>query len=233
MYVVDNNNLRYIFDYEGILDIFFQNLLQMKFDDYFNSLDGYKIITIDSSKHIIDTYNYMRSLRLMYAPVLKNNQLIGEISFSTLSLKISYLAIKDNITNAFNQKYFNVLIEEYQEIDKEVGIIMIKIYDIDIFHSFYGSSFITKILKSFSEKIRESVRDVDFIFRNDNVFKILTFNNAEITMKIKKRIDEKLKNLKVDEIKIPYKVAATHIPELDDNILLGIEKLEKKLIKRD
>ena len=110
---------------------------------------------------------------------------------------------------------------------------MVKIYDIDIYLSFYGSGFIKKILKSFSEKIRKSIRDVDFIFRNDNTFKILTFNNAEITMKIKKRIDEKLKNLEIDGIKIPYKVVATHIPEIDDNILLGIEKLEKKLIKRD
>jgi len=233
LYIVDGQIIKYIFDYEKILDIFFSNLLQIKFIDFYKKLKNCDFIVIDASRHIIDTYNYMRSLRLLYAPVVKDGNIIGEINFSTLSLKISYLAIKDKITNVFNEKYFNVLIDEYQQINKIVGIIMIKIFDVDIFESFYGKDFVNGVLKEVALVIKNSIRDVDFIFRNDNIFKILTFNNAEITMKIKKRIDDKLKSLKIDDIKISYKIVATHIPEIDDNILIGIEKLEKKLIKRD
>ncbi|EDM24521.1 diguanylate cyclase [Caminibacter mediatlanticus TB-2] len=232
LYIVENAYPTFILDHETILDIFFKNLLHLTLYEYLTSINEYKLVILDANKHIIDTYNYLRKLKIMYAPVVKDNKLIGEVNFSTLSLKISYLAIKDNITNTFNEKYFNVLVDEYHEIDKEVGIIMIKVFDIEIYQSFYGYDFINKILKLFAKTIKSSIRDVDFLFRNENIFKILTFNNAEITMKIKNRIDKRLENIEVENIKIPYKIVATQIPEIETNILLAIEKLEKELIKR-
>jgi diguanylate cyclase (GGDEF)-like protein len=211
-----------------------KNLLSLTFKEFYENLENYNLEVIDANRHIIDTYNYLRTKKLHFAPVVKNNELIGEVAFSTLSLKISFIAIKDTLTNTYNQKYFDVLIDEYNEISQALGIIMIKIYDLAIFESLYGYDFKNKVLKLFGQVIKNSVRDVDFVFRNEDVFKILTFNNAEITMKIRQRIENKLSTLKIDEnISISYKVVATQVPELENNIFLAVEELEEKLIKRN
>jgi diguanylate cyclase (GGDEF)-like protein len=232
-YITVDKKPIFMFNHAEIIEIFLKNKLNKTFEEYFNSLDNYELEIIDASRHIIDTYNYLRKHKLHFAPVVKNDELIGEIAFSTLSLKISFIAIKDPLTDTFNQKYFDVLIDEYNEISQALGIIMIKIYDISIFESLYGYDFKNKILQEFAKTIKESLRDVDFVFRNDDVFKILTFNDSEITLKIKHRIEDKLKDLEVDKISIPHKVVATHVPELEPNIFLAIENLEGKLIKRD
>jgi hypothetical protein len=52
-------------------------------------------------------------------------------------------------------------------------------------------------------------------------------------MKIKKRIENKLNQTLIDDIKVPFIIVATHIPEIDSNIILAVEELERKLIKRD
>jgi diguanylate cyclase (GGDEF)-like protein len=232
-YITVDKKPIFMFNHAEIIDIFLKNKLNKTFEEYFHSLDNYELETIEATRHIIDTYNYLRKCKLHFAPVVKNDELIGEIAFSTLSLKISFIAIKDPLTDTYNQKYFDVLIDEYNEISQALGIIMVKIYDISIFESLYGYDFKNKILKKFAETLKKSVRDVDFVFRNDDTFKILTFNDSEVTLKIKHRIEDNLKNLEVDNISIPHKVVATHVPELEPNIFLAIESLEGKLIKRN
>jgi len=233
-YITIDKKPIFLFNHAEIIDIFLKNRLHLSFEEFYNLLEDYKLGVIDSNKHIIDTYNYLRKNKLHFAPVVRNGELIGEINFATLSLKISFIAIKDPLTDTYNQKYFDVLVDEYNEISEALGIIMIKIYDLSIFEGLYGYDFKNKILKEFGTQIKNSVRDVDFVFRNEDVFKILTFNPSDITMKIKNRIEERLKEkTKIDEILIPYKVVATHIPDLEQNIFLAIDSLESKLIKRD
>jgi GGDEF domain-containing protein len=110
---------------------------------------------------------------------------------------------------------------------------MIRIENLSIYEGIYGIDVVNKILVNVADLIRHSIRDVDFLFRNDDTFKILTFNNAEITMKIKERIQKRLENLKVNELQIPFRIVATHVPEISSNILLAVEELENKLIKWD
>jgi GGDEF domain-containing protein len=227
LYVTQNERPLFVFTPEIFLDVYITNKLHVKIGDFLK--DKTPPVSVDADKHIIDTYNYLRKHRLNFAPVVKDGKLIGEITFSTLSLKISFIAIKDPLTDTYNEKYFNVLVEEYNEIGMQVGIIMIKVENLSIYESVYGSDFESKILKAFGKTIKNSVRDVDFVFRNDNVFKILTFNNSEITMKIKHRIEGRLNDLVVDDLKVPFKIVATHIPELESSILLAVERLEGKL----
>jgi GGDEF domain-containing protein len=231
LYITDNLRPIFLINSQIIVDIFLSNKLNTLIEDFIN--DTTNIVPLNHDRHIIETYNYMRKERIEYAPVVKNSKLIGEISFVTLSIKISYIAIKDKLTNVYNEKYFSILIEEYNEIDQAVGIIMVKLENLSIYEGIYGLDFVNKALVEFAKVIENSIRDVDFLFRNDNVFKILTFNNAEITMKIKKRIENKLNQTLIDDIKVPFIIVATHIPEIDSNIILAVEELERKLIKRD
>jgi len=89
------------------------------------------------------------------------------------------------------------------------------------------------ILKNYAKILKNSIRDIDFIFRWDNQFRIMIFNSLEITVKIFERIKIKLENLIINELKIPFNICMTHIPEIHNDILLGIEECEEKLIKRD
>jgi diguanylate cyclase (GGDEF)-like protein len=188
---------------------------------------------LEASTNIIDAYNKMRRDRVRFAVVVDNGKIIGEIDFKTLSLKISYLVIKDSLTYVFNERFFSIVIEEYTHIDKPIGVIMIKIENLSIYDSLYGSEFVTNTYKKFAETIQHSRRDIDFVFRDDNIFKVLTFNNLEITVKIVERIKHNLENIEIEGIKVPFKIVFSHVPEIKSSILLAIEDCEKQLVEWD
>jgi len=232
LYVVERNRPLYVFTPAEIVDIFMQNKKDQKIEDYIKE-NKKDIFTLKSDLHIIDAYNDMRKKRVEFAPVEENGEIIGEVSFDTLGLKIGLIAVKDPVTDVYNQKYFQVMLDEYNELEKPIGIIMIKLENISLLESLYGHDFKVKALKKFAEVIKKSVRDVDFIFRVDDKFIILTFTDFEILLKIVSRIKEALKDVEVDDFKIPYKIAYSHVPEMENNILIALDNCERKLIERD
>jgi len=232
LYIVEENRPVYIFTPKEIIDIFLENKNFLTIGEYV--LENKKeIFTLDASTNIIDAYNQLRKRKLSFAPVMEGGKLIGEVSFETLSLKISFIAIKDPLTGAFNQRYFDVLVEEYKEMDKPLGIIFVKIENLSIFESLYGHSFKLEVLRKFADTIHSSLRDIDFVFRVEDIFKIITFNDLEIVSMIVARIKKRLSEIKINDIKIPFKIVFSQVPEIESNIILAIEDCEKKLIKRD
>lgn len=231
-YIVENDKPVYIFTSTDMLEIFMKNLLGVKITDYVKEQPK-EVKTLDVETNILDAYYYMRSNKLKHIPILENGKLIGEISFKTLSVKISDIVIKDPLTNLFNQKYFDVLLEEYNEFNKPLGIIFIELKNINILEGFYGPAVINEMIKTYAKAIKQSVRDIDFVFRMGNKFKILTFNNLEITEKIVQRIENKLKNTEHEGIKPDFKITYSHVPEMEENIITALESCEKKLIKGD
>jgi len=230
-YIVEDNKPIYIFTPVEIVDIFLQNKKDMLVKDYIKD-NKKEIHMLDSDLHIIDAYNEMRKKNLDFAPVKENDKLIGEVSFETLSLKISFIAIKDPLTNLYNQKYFEVMVEEYRELEKPLGIIMIRLDNISILESLYGYEFKIKALKTFAKEIQKSIRDIDFVFRSNYTFKVLTFNPLDILVKMVQRIKNRLSEVKVDDLSLPFKISFSHVPEIEPNVLLAIEECERKLIER-
>jgi len=232
-YIVDNKKPIYIITNSDILEIFMKNLLDMKVMDFIKKYPkDLKILEMDTN--ILDAYYYMRSNHLKQVPIIdKSGNLIGEISFKTLSLKIADIVIKDPLTGLYNKKYFDVILEEYNEFNKPLGIIFIELTNIPILEGFYGQDKVNELIKLYADAIKGCVRDIDFVFYIDNKFKILTFNNLEITDKIFHRIDNVLKHIEYEGIKLSYKMAFSHVPELEKNVIMAIESCEKKLIERD
>ena len=167
---------------------------------------------------------------MAFMPVCEEGEFIGEVDFDTLSLKVSYIVIKDELTGLYNKKYFDVLVEEYRNFDKPMGLIFIEIRDLSIYEGLYGIEMSQKILKTFGNVLQNSVRKIDFVFRWDNQFRIITFNDLEITSKIFSRIQSRLNSLKIDDIHISFKMCMSHIPQLQDDILLAIESCEEQFI---
>lgn len=232
-YIVDNNKPIFIFTSTDMLEIFMKNILAVKIIDYIEQ-NPKELKKLPITTNILDAYYFMRSNKLKHIPIVdENDNLIGEISFKTLSLKIADIVIKDPLTGLFNQKYFDVLLEEYNEFNKPLGIIYIDLKNMNILEGFYGADKINEIIKTYAETIKKSVRDIDFVFRMGHRFKILTFNNLEITDKIVKRIKNRLENTDYEGIKVAFDIAFSHVPELEDNVLSALESCEKKLIERD
>lgn len=231
MYILNENRTVFVLSPKEIVDFFLnydikQNIYEVLKDK--NPLDCF-----NAKKHIIDAYCEMRKENLDFIPACENGKFIGEIDFNVLSLKISYIVIKDELTGVYNKKYFDVIVEEYKDINKPIGLILIEIKDLPIFEGLYGVDMVYKIIESYAKILKRSVRDIDFIFRWDNQFRIMVFNNLEVTAKIFERIKNKLDQLKINEIHIPFNICMTHIPEMSNDILIGIEECEEKLIKRD
>jgi len=228
LYILKNNKPIFVLTPREIVDIFLNKKEKLDAFEFFKDKDF--LNCFDSSVHVIDAYYKMRKENLAFMPVCEKGEFIGEVDFETLSLKISYIVIKDELTGVFNKKYFDVLIEEYKDFDKPLGIIFIEVRNLSIFEGLYGVEMSQKILKTFAAILKNSVRKIDFVFRWDNQFRIITFNDLEITSKIFSRIQNKLNNLKVEDMQIPYEMCMSHVPQLQEDILLALEHCEEKFI---
>jgi diguanylate cyclase (GGDEF)-like protein len=229
LYLTKNKYPIYVFESTDFLDVFLNNELDETVSSYIKSHPK-KIYTLDYNTNIIDAYYYMRSNNLKKAVVIKNNELIGEVTFKIISLKIADIVIKDPLTGVYNEKYFQVLIEEYKDFDKPFGIIFIDIKNIGIIEGLYGEDKLKKLLKALGFKLKSLVRDIDFVFRHNYRFKIITFTELEVTKKIVERVKKALDEFEFEGIKVTYSLAYSNVPELQDNILLALDEIESKLI---
>ncbi len=231
LYILKNNKPIFVITPKEIVDIFLNNLQN---ENVYNYLKEKQFLPCFNPKlHVIDAYYQMRKERVNFMPVCEDNKFIGEIDFNILNLKITYVVIKDELSGVYNRKYFDVIVEEYKDFDKPIGIICIEIKDLPIFEGLYGIDMVFYIIKSYADILKKSVRNIDFVFRWDNQFRIMVFNNFEVTAKIFERIKNRLENLKINDIHIPFSICMTHIPEVNEDIVLALEECEEKLIKRD
>ena len=229
MYILNENRTVFVLSPKEIVDFFLN--YDIKQNIYEVLKDKKPLDCFNAKQHIIDTYYEMRKKNLDFMPVCENGKFIGEIDFNVLSLKISYIVIKDELTGAYNKKYFDVIIDEYADFNKPLGIVFIELKDLSVYEGLYGVGFSLEIMKKFAKEIQKSVRKIDFIFRWDNQFRIIVFNDLEITAKIFSRVQMKLNNFEVDNVKIPFKMCFSHIPEIQNDIILALESCEEELIK--
>lgn len=229
IYLTKNKYPVFMFEHIDFLDVLLSNELDVNVLEYIKKHPK-KINVLNYDTNIIDAYYYMRSNNLKKVAVIKNNELIGEVSFKMISARIADIVIKDPLTGVYNEKYFEVLIEEYKDFDKPLGIIYIDIKNTGVIEGLYGREKVNEILKAIADKLKNLLRDIDFIFRNDFRFKIITFSPLDVTEKIINRIRKSLDNFEVDGIKIAYSLSFSHIPELEGNVLLALDDLERNLI---
>jgi len=231
MYILKNNKAVYAITPKEIVDFFINYDIKQNIYEFLKNKENLEYF--DVKKNIIDAYYEMRKKNLDFIPVCEDGQFIGEIDFNILNLKISYIVIKDELTDAYNKKYFDVIVEEYSDFDKPLGIIFIELENLSVYEGLYGVNFSQEVIKNFANTIKNSIRKIDFVFRWDNQFRIIIFNDLEVSSKVFTRIQTNLKNLMIDGICLPFKISFSHVPQLKEDILLAIESCEEELIKRD
>ena len=230
LYIVKNKKPIAVISPKEIISIFLNKEQAKNAYEYFKDKEDIRCFRGD--ENIVDVYYKMRKENISFIPVCDNGQIIGELDFDTLSLKISYIIVKDELTHVYNRKYFEVLMEEYNDFSKPLGIIFISIENLPVYEGLYGIEMGEKIIKGFADTIVRSVRKIDFVFRWDNEFRIITFNDLEKTTLIYERIKKNLSELEIDSLKIPFDTCIAHVPELQGDIFCAIEECEEKLIKR-
>jgi len=229
IYITKNCKPIYCFEITDLFTIYLENEFDLTIGEFMIQ-NPKKIDTLESDMNIIDTYHYMRSNNLKKVAVIDGNKLIGEVTFKIISAKIVDIVIKDRLTGVYNSSYFDVLVEEHKDFEKPIGIIYIDVSNLVIIEGLYGKDKLNKILIAVAKKLENLVRDIDFVFRIDYRFKIITFTSLEVTEKIAKRIESALDKMEVDDIKINYSLAFSNVPELEPNILLALEDLKRKII---
>jgi len=229
IYITQNFYPIYVFEVTDLLTLYSQNEFEITIEEFINRHPK-KIEVLDVETNIIDVYYYMRANNFRKIVVIEENKLIGEITFKIISTRISDIVIKDRLTGLYNANYFSVLIEEYKDFDKSLGIIYIDVSNLAIVEGLYGKEKLNKILIAIGNKLESLVRDIDFVFRINYRFKIITFNSLEIIEKIANRIKNALDKMEIDEIQINYSLAFSNVPELEPNILLALEDLKRKII---
>jgi len=228
IYITKDSYPIYSFDITDLLTIYSENEFNLTIGE-FMAQHPKKIEALDVDMNIIDAYHYMRSNNLKKVAVIEDNKLIGEVTFKIISAKIVDIVIKDRLTGVYNSSYFDILVEEHKDFDKPLGIIYIDVSNLAIIEGLYGKDKLNKILIAIAQKLESLVRDIDFVFRIDYRFKIITFTSLEITEKIANRIKNALDKMEIDDIKITYYLAFSHVPSLEPNILLALDELKRKI----
>jgi len=229
IYITQNFYPIYVFSATDLLTLYSKNEFEITIEEFINRHPK-KIDVLDVETNIIDAYYHMRANNFRKIAVIEDNKLIGEMTFKIISTRISDIVIRDKLTGLYNANYFSVLVEEYKDFDKPLGIIYIDVSNLAIVEGLYGKEKLNKILIAIGEKLESLVRDIDFVFRINYRFKIITFNSLEITEKIANRIKKALDEMEIDEIQVNYSLAFSNVPELEPNILLALEDLKRKII---
>ncbi len=230
LYIVKNKKPIGVISPKIIIDIFLDKKQTLNAFEFFKNNDYMRCF--DAKDNIVDAYYKMRKENIDFIPVCENNEIIGELNFKTLSLKISYIVIKDELTHVYNRRYFEVIIQEYNDFNKPMGIIFIKIENLSVYEGLYGVEMKEKIIKTFAKTILCNVRKIDFVFRLDNEFRIITFNDLEKSTIIYERLKEKLSKIEIDTLHIPFKSCVSHMPELQNDVFSAVDECEEKLMER-
>jgi GGDEF domain-containing protein len=229
VYITKDGYPVYLFEIRDFLNAFLKNEIHFTVMEYMK-LHPKTVYIFSANEKLVNVYYKMREKNLKRAAVIKDKRLIGEITFKLISDKLTDILIKDPLTDAFNDRYFQIFIENYKKFEEPIGLIYIDIKNLGIIEGLYGEEKVNKILKESVHTLANFMRDIDFIFRSNNRLKILIFNDLEATKKIVERVKEILDTLEVDGIKIAYKLAFSHVPSLQNTILLAIDDIETKLI---
>jgi len=230
IYITRDNYPIYVFESTDLLAICTQGEYELTIEELINKYPK-QIEVFDIKTNIIDAYYHMRSNNFKKLAVVdEDNNLVGEVSFKIIGAKIADIVIKDKLTGVYNENYFEVLVEEYKDFDKPLGIIYIDVSNLAIVESFYGKEKLDRVLVAIAHKLESLVRDIDFVFRIGYRFKIIAFTSLEITEKIANRIRNALDKMEVEDISINYFLAFSNVPELESNILLALEDLKRKMI---
>ncbi|GGD45672.1 hypothetical protein GCM10012288_20000 [Malaciobacter pacificus] len=143
-------------------------------------------------------------------PLIQEDKVVGYTSIRhniTNKKKVEYLSITDELTQLYNRRHFNTIIEEeLNRAKRRNDYISFLMLDIDYFKKYndeYGHQKGDKILKEVSHVLKESSKRVsDFAFRIGGEEFALIFSSVEKEncLNFARSIKEEIENLKIENM---------------------------------
>lgn len=140
------------------------------------------------------------------------NELKLLMQIKHLHSKTKLLTIIDPLTNLYNRRYYQEIIErEFARAKRYGSELSIAMFDIDNFKKIndtYGHQFGDEVLKKVSEIILSSLRNTDFAFRygGEEILAVLTNSSSDQAFIPIERIREKIENCQLEYDGNPVKV---------------------------
>jgi diguanylate cyclase (GGDEF)-like protein len=177
-----------------------------------------KLITIYKNEDVYEAYKKMRGMGIEHLIVVdEDDRLLGEVYQQDLVIKFVEFALKDEMTGLNNHRFLDTILQKYNGSNAKIGIIFIDIDDFKYFNDKFGHKVGDEVIKFVGQKIKESIREVDFGFRyGGDEFVVMIFSQPkDIVLKIANRIFDKITSYNHKFGKISVSVGVAMYP--DDN----------------
>ena len=190
------------------------------------------LITINKNEDIYEAYKKMRSSNIEHLIVVDDEgYLVGEVYQRDLVMKFVEFALKDEMTGLNNSRFLDTIIQRYNGSDVKIGVIFIDIDDFKHFNDTFGHEVGDEVIKFVANKIKESIRDVDFAFRyGGDEFVVMIFEQQkDIVLKVANRIFNKITKADNDFGEVSVSVGVAIYPDDNKDIREVINLADKEL----
>ena len=184
--------------------------------------------TIHIDEDIYKAYKVMRGTKIEHLVVVDDEgKVAGELRNQDLIMKFVEFSLKDEMTGLNNKRFFETIKHRYNGSNTKIGIIFIDIDNFKYFNDKFGHEIGDKVIKIVANKIKSSIREMDFGFRyGGDEFVVMIFNQErDIVLKVANRIFDKISSINDDVFgKIGISVGVAVYPD-DDRDLDKVIKL--------
>jgi diguanylate cyclase (GGDEF)-like protein len=192
-----------------------------------------KILTIDVDAEIYEAYKIMRSTNIEHLIVVdKDQKVIGELHSKHLISKFVQIAVKDEMTGLYNQRFLETIKSRYAKSNTKVGVIFIDIDNFKYYNDTFGHDVGDEVIKTVAECIKSSIRELDFAFRygGDEFLVFIINQNKDVLLKIANRIFNKINSIENEKFgKISVSIGIALYPDDSKNLDEVIKMADKNL----
>lgn len=223
--VLKNKKPFYLITSKDVIEILLLHMDDMTVKEL---IDKYpeKLITLKEEEAILEAYKLMRTYNIQNLIIVdEEGNFKNIINYSYLANFLAEMAIKDEITGLYNKRFFEFLIDKYENSDYEIGILFIDLDNFKEINDKYGHYMGDLILKKVGEVIRNSIRDLDYAFRyGGDEFVILLFTSNDVLQIVAQRLFKKVNSIEINGIKVSASIGAAHY-KTDSNSLKEVIKI--------
>ena len=220
----------YIFTSTDIIDALVAHNDEMKVIVYIDK-NPKNIVRFTKSESIFSAYKTIRTYRIHHIIVTdEDGRFESVITSHDLAAFLTEIAIKDDLTNLYNKRFFEFIKDRYSTEDMQIGIIFIDLDNFKNINDTYGHVFGDKVLKRVAEIIRKNIRDIDYAFRfGGDEFVVVIFSDKKLTKKVSDRIAKEISKSYINTIQLRASVGYAHYKTDGNDLNKVLQKADQKM----
>jgi diguanylate cyclase (GGDEF)-like protein len=227
--VLKNKKPYYIFTSSDLIEALVDGYDKLSLFQYIQIKEK-DLIVANINESIFEAYLKIRNKKIHHLIVVdENGDFYKVVTIGDFAQFLTEIAIKDPLTGLYNRRFFEFLLDKFQNEDLEVGIIFLDVNKFKELNDKYGHDFGDTILKKISNIIKRSIRNIDYAFRvGGDEFIVMVVATVDILDKIAKRLEKSL-NFEYKGVKISVSIGYAHYKNDSDDIKKVIELADKRM----